>query len=123
MRLDLKSLSVQSKNTICLLREYQNLKGCFKKVKDIKGSKQVLTHKVSSMSVQENCKQAPSALQSGGWSSAVTCNGFWPPVQAEPIPFSTGEKQEPSLESMGPAKVYHSDWKINMMKDFADLIR
>lgn len=66
MCLDMKSLSIQSKNTICLLSEYKNLKDFFKKVKDIKGLQQVLTHKVSSMSVQENCKQLQSDLKSQG---------------------------------------------------------
>lgn len=64
MHLDMKSLSIQSKNTICLLREYQNLKDFFKKVNGIKGLKQVLTHKVSPMSVQKNCKQLRSDLKS-----------------------------------------------------------
>lgn len=64
MCLDMKSLSIQSKNTTCLLREYQNAKDIFRKVKDIKVLQQVLAHEASSMSVQENWKWLWSELKS-----------------------------------------------------------
>lgn len=73
MRLDMKSLSVQSKNTSCLLREYQNLEDFFfkKKVKHIKVLQQVLTHKVSSMSVHGIANNCNQIWNHRGWSSAV----------------------------------------------------